>query len=218
MSENDKNAEQNLQKHVQSFIDGQKTLETMIVCWGDLTKDTQSMLVFQVEELFFDASSLKKFDNEGHKSSFYKRWCGNYLTYFPNTCYLLLDQNFNLLSYFLACADTRGAKEKNYDIPTYDLFANEQVLYPAHLHMNTHRDFRGLGLGELILNLSIADLIKKKILSRNHGLFLVTEKTERNYRFYRRQNFLFEKVAMTSQEPRRELVFLGYELSKLSEC
>ena len=57
--------------------------------------------------------------------------------------------------------------------------------YPAHLHMNTHENFRGLGLGALMLANAEAELRLKNI----PGLHLVTEQSSRNYAFYLKQGF-----------------------------
>ncbi len=57
--------------------------------------------------------------------------------------------------------------------------------YPAHLHINTHPDFRGLGCGQKLIEKFVADLQLQKIV----GLHIVTLLGDANIQFYKKNGF-----------------------------
>ena len=38
-----------------------------------------------IKEIFFLSSSIQSFSSEDRKEAFFKRWCGDYITFYPDT-------------------------------------------------------------------------------------------------------------------------------------
>lgn len=166
------------------YLEDAPQLNTTVVRYSQLGKEGRDVLLPQLREIFFQSSSVKTFKSTLEREEFFAKWCGDYLTYFPEFFYLMVDEATNLLCYLAVCPDT-SANLDRLKVKSLGIFTSEYELYPAHLHMNTHENYRGLGLGAMILAAAEADLRLKKI----RGLHLITEPTARNFEFYKRQGF-----------------------------
>ncbi len=170
---------------------------TEIISLPELTED----LLSQIKWIFFTSSSLKEFSSAERKEAFFKRWCGDYLTYYPQEFFIMKDGP-KILGYLSGCSDSIGAR-KILEVPAFDLFSDQFIQFPAHFHINFHPETRGKGLGSLLVeNYCISLKDKKNIL----GVHLITSDGAPNISFYRRLGF--------NQEIQREsglmkLLFMG---------
>jgi ribosomal protein S18 acetylase RimI-like enzyme len=137
----------------------------------------------EIKNIFFLSSSLKEFSSEERKAAFFKRWCGDYLTHFPEFFYLMHEEG-KLLGYLSGCTDSLQAA-KILSVPGYEVFADLFVRYPAHLHINFHPDCRGKGLGSKLIENYLTELKNLRL----SGVHLVTSPEAANISFYQRLGF-----------------------------
>jgi ribosomal protein S18 acetylase RimI-like enzyme len=158
-----------------------------------------------VREIFFLSTSVKSFTSEEHKESFFKRWCGDYISLYPEQFYVMkeIETKF-FLGYLSGCKNSIAALEK-LEIPGFEIFKDYFHLYPAHLHINFHPDSRGRGLGSRLVEHYVRDLRMENI----HGLHLVTSPNAANISFYRRAGFSFEDIRVFGKN---QLLFMGMKL------
>lgn len=143
-------------------------------------------ILLQLKFIFYESSSLKEFSSPERKEAFFKRWCGDYLAYFPDQ-FLIMREDKKVLGYLSGCLDSTGAL-RLLEIPGYSHFSDLFKTYPAHFHINFHPDVRGRGLGSQLVENFCENLIILKI----KGVHLVTSKGAANVSFYSRLGFLNE--------------------------
>lgn len=194
-----------LKNDPRSYMEESPKLDTTIVRFAQLSEAAKAILVPQLKNIFFHSSSVKQFRDNGHRNEFFQKWCGDYLDFYPEFFYLMVDDKSNLLAYLCVCPDTLKGMER-LQLKSLVTFTDEYQKYPAHLHMNTHQDYRGLGLGAMILAGAEADLRMKGIV----GLHLITEKSSRNYQFYFKQGFQY---VVEKDYQNTLLCFMGKELN-----
>lgn len=157
-------------------------------------------ILSQIREIFFLSTSIKEFSSLERKEAFFKRWCGDFISLFPEHFYLMMEGP-KLLGYLSGCLDSNAAKGV-LEIPGYAVFEDLFAEYPAHLHINFHPDCRGRGLGSVLVNEFCKDLKTQKI----PGVHLVTSPGAINISFYCRLGF-------STQVPRQfnamSLLFMG---------
>ncbi len=143
-------------------------------------------LIEQIKNIFYLSSSLKEFSSPERKIAFFKRWCGDYITLYPEEFFIVTDKQSpkKVLGYLSGCADSTRALTV-LEVPGFEVFSELFSEYPAHLHINFHPDARGKGLGSKLV-LAYADVLKKKNI---HGLHLVTSPEAANIPFYERLGF-----------------------------
>lgn len=194
-----------LKNDPRSYMEEAPQLHTTIVRWAQLSDEAHKIFSSQLKDIFFHSSSVKQFKDEVHRQEFFQKWCGDYQSLYPEFFYLMVDDKSNLLAYLCVCPDTLKGME-HLQLKSLVTFTDEYQKYPAHLHMNTHQDYRGLGLGAMILAGVEADLRMKGI----KGLHLITEKTSRNYQFYFKQGFQY---VVEKDYQNALLCFMGKELN-----
>jgi ribosomal protein S18 acetylase RimI-like enzyme len=161
--------------------------------------------VREVQEIFFISSSVKTFESEEKKISFFKRWCKDYMDFYPNDFFIMRESDTKkVLGYLCSCENT-PASLLQLDIPGLSIFNDLFEQYPAHLHINFLPECRGMGLGSKLVEYYIQVLIKKNI----KGLHLVTSPTALNISFYRRLGFTDEHTRVFGKVP---LLFMGKKL------
>jgi GNAT superfamily N-acetyltransferase len=145
-------------------------------------KDFGLSEIEKIKEIFFQASSRKKFLSEEAKTSFFSLWCGQYLEKYPE--YFLLAQVEGVtLGYCCAHPNSKAALEE-FNIPGQDIFEDQFNDYPVHLHINCHQRSRGMGIGR--------HLIEEQAKNFNLGMHIITDRKADNYGFYKSLGFLFE--------------------------
>lgn len=137
----------------------------------------------QIEDIFFEASSLKNFSSPERKVAFYKRWCKDYQILYPDEFYVMMDGDF-VQGYLSGCKNSKESLDK-LEIPGPIIFADLFSDYPAHLHINFHSSVRGKGLGSKLVNAYIESLKE----CHCPGLHLITSPDAMNVSFYDRLGF-----------------------------
>lgn len=167
---------------------------------SDLNPIEKVAVLEQVENIFFESSSLKTFSSPEKKAAFYKRWCGDYQSLYPQEFIIAMEAE-KVLGYLSGCSDSTKAANI-IEVPGFKIFQDLFGRFPAHLHINFHPDARGRGLGSLLVE------HYKKILHDNNivGLHLVTSPGVKNVSFYERLNFSFTETREFNSMP---LYFMG---------
>jgi ribosomal protein S18 acetylase RimI-like enzyme len=157
-------------------------------------------ILLQVEEIFFEASSLKEFSFPEKKASFYKRWCQDYQTYYPEEFFVMMEDS-KVLGYLSGCSQSNESKSV-LSVPGLPVFADMFFDFPAHLHINFHSSSRGRGLGSLLVETYVEKL------KENHckGLHLITSPQAPNISFYDRLGF---NHRVSREFNGMELLFMG---------
>lgn len=166
-------------------------------------EDYQSAIM-QVKDIFYMSSSLKEFSSDERKASFFKRWCGDYIEYFPEF-FLLMIEDKKVLGYLSGCLDSKGS-ESVLEVPGFSVFSDQFEDFPAHFHINFHSDCRGLGLGSVLVSSFCDQLLAAGI----GGVHLVTSPGAQNISFYKRSGFLHE---VPREFKKMDLLFMGKKMS-----
>ncbi len=160
----------------------------------------QKDIMKQVEEIFFLSTSKKTFESEEKRLNFFKRWCGDYQTHYPEEFFVVLEGE-KVLGYLSGCQDSFAALER-LDVPGFSVFKDSFLTFPAHLHINFHPDARGKGLGSLLVEHYMKVLKGQGI----KGLHLVTSPEAMNVNFYLRLGFTH---TVTKEFKGSNLYFMG---------
>lgn len=157
----------------------------------------------QIEEIFFEASSLKNFSSPERKDAFYKRWCKDYQTLYPEEFFVMMDGEF-VQGYLSGCRDSKASLAK-LEVPGPVVFADLFNDFPAHLHINFHSSLRGKGLGSKLVN----DYVERLKESHCPGLHLITSPDALNVPFYERLGFSYQ---VEREFNGMKLLFMGKKL------
>lgn len=157
-------------------------------------------LIEQVKFIFYASSSLKEFSSQERKDAFFKRWCGDYLSLFPDSFYLMIEDE-KVLGYLSGCINSLSAEE-HLEVPGFRVFHDLFDRFPAHFHINFHPDCRGRGLGSQLVERYCHDLSFLGV----KGVHLVTSPGAANISFYHRCHFSFEMPRDFNQ---MTLLFMG---------
>jgi len=158
-----------------------------------------------IKEIFFLSSSIQSFSSEDRKEAFFKRWCGDYITFYPDTFYVMKDSESKKVLGYLSGCDNSAASLAKLAVPGHDTFKDLFDLYPAHFHINFHPDCRGRGLGSQLVGRYCQLLARKNIC----GVHLITSPDASNISFYRRSKFVFEDIRVFGKN---QLLFMGLNL------
>lgn len=171
-----------------------------IVSLDSLNADQKEMALTKVEEIFFLSSSLKSFSSEERRQAFYKRWCGDYQTLYPEEFFIAMEEG-KVLGYLSGCSDsTRAMNELS--VPGYAVFQDLFLAFPAHLHINFHPDARGKGLGSILMNHYMSYLKLNNVM----GVHLITSPDAQNVSFYQRLGYSRTETREFNERP---LHFMG---------
>ncbi len=154
----------------------------------------------QIKWIFYASSSLKEFSSEERRVAFFKRWCGDYISLFSESFYVMREGQ-KVLGYLSGCNDSKAAESK-LEVPGYKVYSDLFPIYPAHLHINFHPDCRGRGLGSKLVDHYCEDLKKMGIA----GVHLITSLGATNITFYQRLGFNYEVQRLANN---MTLVFMG---------
>jgi GNAT superfamily N-acetyltransferase len=142
--------------------------------------------LFQVREIFFESSTRKKFEDEKSREAFFEKYLGHYLTHFPSLAKVATLKD-KVLGYVVAAPRTDD-KDLFVLQPHLKLFIHHFDKFPSHLHMNCDISARGQGVGSLLIETIVQELIHQNI----KGLHVMTGPNSQNRSFYRKQGFIFE--------------------------
>ncbi len=159
----------------------------------------------EVKDIFFLSSSLKEFSSEEKKSSFFKRWCEDYIIYYPDQFYVMIESDTKkVLGYLSGCENSADSLSR-LQVPGLANYKDLFDKYPAHFHINFHPDCRGRGLGGQLVGHYCQVLRAKKIV----GVHLVTSTDAKNISFYRKLKFSYE---ISREFGKMSQLFMGLKL------
>lgn len=181
-------------------------IKIMIKNFAELSTSEKEKFLPQIREIFFLSAAVKTFTDDTAKEKFFQRWCGNYLTFFPNLFFLSLSENASVAAYLCACFDTKNALSK-LAIPGTELFIDLYKEFPIHFHINTHPNFRSQGIGGKL----VSWLEKKGQEEKIPGLHIITTREQKNVNFYTRLGFSYQEERK-KDENSKPLLFLGKSL------
>ncbi len=145
-------------------------------------------LVRQIDEIFFEASSVKSFADERARSAFRWRWLGRYLREEPEHAFLALagpaDRRV-VAGYLVGSLDDPATGPEADNLSYIRDFAAQSARYPAHLHINVRADMRGHRVGARLIAAFQAHVAEAGV----SGVHIVTGEGMRNVGFYRREGF-----------------------------
>lgn len=174
----------------------------MILPWSSLSKDQREILEKEVREVFFESSSVKKFESESKKHEFFQKWLGLYIDQFPDWFYLAIDDENNFLGYIIACPNSLDHPELGQPIVGNE---KDYLEYPVHLHINCHYRSRGKGVGAELLS-SLEQVSRERGAA---GIHLITKEGERNVGFYLKNGYTQIRSKIVGNG---NLLFLGKKL------
>ena len=143
-----------------------------------------------IDAVFFEASSIKTFADEGARASFRHRWLGLYLDIWPEFVLLAREATSAgvggaVAGYLVGCPTDPAMDRRFDDIGYFRSFAAACAAYPAHLHINLAPGYRGRGIGGALVDAFAAQAHR----AGASGVHIVTSKDARNVRFYRSCRF-----------------------------
>lgn len=178
-------------------------MEDRIAIFGKEPRDDWRQ---QLEEIFFLSAVKKDFASENEKKAFLDKWTGIYFKNFSNSIFLYI-ANDKVVSYLTAAYDSASLLEHfALSIPYYALFKDLFEDFPAHLHINTHPDYRGKNIGSILLGELKTDLVLHSV----GGVHLVTSPSSANVKFYTRNGFDHQVERPFNGKP---LLFMGQKLN-----
>ncbi|MFP5385700.1 MAG: GNAT family N-acetyltransferase [Bacteriovoracia bacterium] len=138
----------------------------------------------KVREIFFESSLKKTFKDENEREAFFYKYLGFYLTHHPDLCFVYEDDK--VLGYVVGAVDSKGEELLRIQ-PHLNVFQKYFKNYPAHLHINCHKDARGKGVGTKLVH-----EIEKRFREQGaSGLHIMTGVDSANQSFYKKLGFDF---------------------------
>ncbi|MGI9412001.1 MAG: GNAT family N-acetyltransferase [Hyphomicrobiaceae bacterium] len=162
---------------------------TKIVPYHDVAGDDACR--GDIDEIFFEASSVQEFANEDERSTFHWRWLGRYLTDEPQHAFVALRSDGGACGYVVGSLADPAPRAEFSHLGYFVDFAHLTATYPAHLHINVARDYRNRRIGEML----VEAFVRHAADSGCAGLHVVTGEGLRNVGFYERLWFSCQGTA-----------------------
>ncbi len=164
----------------------------------------------QLDEIFFEASATRSFQDLSSRRAFRERWLGRYLENFSENFYVAQvgceeDKSLEVAGYLAGCLVDPRDTDLFSDMSCFSDFSEHLEEYPAHLHINLAPAYRGAGLGARLMKVFLRDVKKSGLC----GAHVVTGAASRNVSFY--LGCGFQKIA-SSQDEDNGNVFLGIKV------
>ena len=159
-----------------------------------------------IDAIFFASSNTQQFASDAARHAFRDRWLGRYLTADPRDLLFLARSDGTVVGYCLGAVENAATQPRFAGIAYFQAFAQLCARFPAHLHINLAPGWRGLGIGQRLIEAFAG-------AARAHGapgLHVVTSQGARNVIFYERAGFTLQGSA---GPPEAKLVFLARALS-----
>jgi ribosomal protein S18 acetylase RimI-like enzyme len=158
----------------------------------------------EIDRVFFESSNTKAFDSDEIRAAFRERWLGRYLRHDAKFAYVAQTTDGTIVGYLVGAIDDPAITSRFADIAYFAALSAKTKHFPAHLHVNVRSDFRGCGIGGLLVDRFVADAKA----AGAPGVHVVTSVGAANVSFYNRNHF--EEVARAGAGGR--LVFLARAL------
>lgn len=138
-----------------------------------------------LDSIFFEASTLKTFQDCRSRASFRHRWLGQYLEEEGRHAFLALAGDGTVCGYVIGALADPAHDPRHADLTYFQAFQDITRRYPAHLHINMAPAYRSSGLGSRLLS-AFVDHVRAEGVP---GLHIVTGAGMRNIGFYERNGF-----------------------------
>ena len=138
----------------------------------------------QVEDIFLESSAVQSFESATEKKKFIYKYLEYYKIRYPEL-FIVASVQDKIMGYICASSDTISDNELFKSQPHLESFTDYYPEFPAHLHINCHRESRGLGVGSILVKALESVLGQKSI----KGLHLITTEDARNVKFYEKNNY-----------------------------
>lgn len=138
----------------------------------------------QLQEIFFEASSVKTFRDQEHRENFFQRWLGVYLENYPEQVILALDSNESKLLGYL-CYHTQSPLPGDWAHPGTEAFVDLSQEFPVHFHINCHHTTRGQGIGQQL----VGECLRRLEGGQYAGVHIITSPEQANVNFYLKLGF-----------------------------
>ena len=154
-----------------------------------LAEHSLDQVIAAIQDIFFASAAPANVSKDpGKNQLFFAKWTDYYLNGPPAQTLLAWQEN-RLVGYLMAATNSAAAIPYFQSrVPYYTLFADLFADYPAHLHMNTAPQARGLGVGTQLID----ELVRRLRQAKSKGVHLVTSPDQRNVNFYRKNGFTRE--------------------------
>ncbi|MCU0953874.1 MAG: GNAT family N-acetyltransferase [Hyphomicrobium sp.] len=161
----------------------------------------------QVDGIFFEASGTKTFSSPLERAAFHDRWLGRYLAHDAQHAFLAFaGANDEVAGYLVGSLDDPAQSPRFDDLAYFRKLAAFTARYPANLHVNLAPEWRGRGLGQLLVDA----FCRHAARAGTRGVHVFTGRGMRNVRFYQAAGF--REVAATEWNG-REIVMLARDLT-----
>lgn len=142
-------------------------------------------LIPGIEAIFF-ATAARPYPHGPERDAFLEKWLGRFLAADGDVLLVALDGD-HVVGYLVGTFENAALSRRFLDMPHFkDNFARQCALYPAHLHINLHAEYRGAGLGARMIEV-FAGLVREVGLP---GMHVTTGQGMRNVGFYLRCGFV----------------------------
>ncbi len=160
--------------------------EITIIPFLDVPAAAQAASLRAVDDIFFEASSVKSFADEAARRSFRWLWLARYLAEEPEHAFLARTRGGEIVGYLVGSLDDPAQREAFASLAYFQTFAPQTSRYPAHLHVNVATGCRGGGIGARLIEAFAAHAVRRGA----PGMHIVTSGGARNTRFYDRCGFV----------------------------
>jgi ribosomal protein S18 acetylase RimI-like enzyme len=171
-----------------------------IACLANISKKQ----IQNISNIFFESSFMTSFKNDKERDEFEFKYLGYYMETYPEFFLVgILDQK--VIGYI--CGSPNSLKDEFLfnSLFYFNLFKDEYLKYPAHLHINLSSDSRGMGLGSILI-----EEFEKRISQIAVGVHLITSPVARNRNFYLKNGYSYE---VTETYKTSSILLMGKDLS-----
>ncbi|RTL63830.1 MAG: N-acetyltransferase [Hyphomicrobiales bacterium] len=142
-------------------------------------------LIAGIEAIFF-ATAARPYPEGPERDAFLEKWLGRFLAAPDDVLLVALDGD-QVVGYLVGTFENAAVSPRFRDMPHFrENFVRQCALYPAHLHINLHAEYRSAGLGARMLDI-FAGLVAEAGLP---GMHVTTGRGMRNVGFYLRCGFV----------------------------
>jgi GNAT superfamily N-acetyltransferase len=174
-----------------------------------LARPRSAAVLDQVDSIFFEASGTKTFSSSSERAAFHDRWLGRFLAHDAQHAFLAFagaGANDEVAGYLVGSIDDPAQSPRFDDLGYFRKLAACTARYPASLHVNLAPEWRGRGLGRLLVD----SFCRHAARAGAGGVHVFTGRGMRNVRFYQAAGF--REVAATEWNG-REIVMLVRDLT-----
>lgn len=162
-----------------------RTGAVVIVPYGDISTSQRLRADAVIEQIFFEASSVQRFENATVREAFRWLWLGRYLAEEPEHAFVAMCDGVPC-GYLVGSLDDPALRQEFSALTYFQDFAAQTALFPAHLHLNVDAGRRGAGVGQRL----VAAFERHAAERGASGVHLVTGVGMRNVAFYERLGFV----------------------------